>query len=292
MRRTMLIVLAGCALVGLSHRTGDVRREEFELLPIRPELTRVLLRSCLPLVVDTYWLRAINTIGTIRTEAEHRNLSQYGQVLTTLDPDFRDAYWLIGLTIPFNRGRENWANGDLAIELLERGVARFPNDVRLRLLLGYSLMSFTDRYVDAARAFQAASRLPKAPSFAALLATRLYLKGDQFDMAVSLAQAMRDAASSDEERGPFEHRVTELMDEKVLRQLDTAAAMFKEKHGRYPAGLEELRGDGITPPDDGRFSRVRFDARGRALLPESMGRVKVFHDSFGGRDDDAPETWR
>lgn len=264
-----------------------------EFVPVRPELTRVLLRSALPLAVDVYWLRAINAVGTVRTEAEHRNLADFGRVLTTLDPAFSDVYWLIGLAVPFNRGREEWVHGELAIDLLSKGVAQFPDDLRLNLLLGYSLMTFSDRYADAARVFQHAARLPGAPEFAALLATRLYLRGDQYETALALAQSMRDAASSPEERAIYQDRVQELRDERVLRELDAAGARFKEKHGRLPTGLQELLNEGLAAkPEDSRFEKLRFDRLGRALLPESKGRVKVFHDTGGGRDDDAPETWR
>lgn len=292
MEKSLLIACVGC-LLAFAGRSGErVTSQTHVLMPVRPALTRVIAKSALPLVVDIYWLRAINAIGTARTEAEHRNLNEYATVITTLDPDFSHAYRVLGLAIPFNRGREEWTHGELAISLLERGVARFPRDLPLQLLLGYSLMSFSDRYAEAAKAFVAASELPGAPPFAALLATRLYLKSDQFETALHLAQSMRDSATTDEERARFEHRISELQDERVLRQLDQLGARFREKHGRFPSGARELRADGFALPPDARFLEVRFDALGRALLPESFGRLKVFHDSGGGRDDDAPETWR
>ncbi len=291
----VLIAVLGAVLVFSTTQARPRARQSTlgELVPVRPELTAVLMRSCLPLVVDIYWLRAINAVGTTQTEAEARNLAEYGRVLTTLDPDFYTPYWLLGIYIPFNRDREDWVNGDVAVELLQKGTARFPTDLRLKLLLGYSLMTFTTRYVEAAKTFEEASHLPKAPDFAALLATRLYLKGDQYDTALSMARAMSQSAATEEERARFDDRVKELLDEKVLRQIDAAAAAFKEKFGRMPGDLQELVGSGfLARPEDERFWLVRFDTLGRTLLPESKGRLKVFHDSFGGRDDDAPETWR
>jgi hypothetical protein len=294
MWRQFLVAVAGLALAALSARPPSVAGAGVgELVPVRPELTRVLMKSCLPLVVDVYWLRAINAVGTSRTESEFRNLAEYGRVLTTLDPDFVDAYWLIGISVPFNRGREDWVNGELAIDLLQRGATRFPEALQLHLLLGYSLMTFTTRYVEAAQAFEHAAKLPQAPPYAALLATRLYLRGDQFETAVALAASMRDAASSEQERARFEDRVNELYDERELRRIDSAAAAFRQRNARLPTTLAELVAAGLLePPHDERFKAVRFDAQGRTLLPETRGRMKLFHDSFGGRDDDAPETWR
>ncbi len=290
----LLIALAGATVVLRTARTTtDPNVVLGQLVPLRPELTRVLMKSSLPLVVDIYWLRAINAVGTARTEAEHLNLAEYGRVLTTLDPDFAHAYWLIGISLPFNRGRENWVHGDLSVDILERGGIRFPRDLRLQLLLGYSLMTFTTRFSDAARAFEAASQLPDAPQFCALLATRLYLKDSRYDTALSLAQSMRDAAETEEEKALFQDRVKELLDEDVLRKLDEAGAEFKKKYGNYPSHLKQLIKEGLVQePIDAKFEQVRFDEHGRALLPDSKGRLKVFHDSGGGRDDDAPETWR
>lgn len=288
------VTLVALGLVGATARVPAEQRENLgEFVPVRPELTRVLMKSSLPMVVDIYWLRAINAIGTARTASEHRNLAEYGRVLTALDPDFNEVYWLIGLTLPFNRGREDWVNGELAVALLEQGDVRFPTDLRLKLLLGYSLMSFTDRPVDAARVFLEASKLPDAPRFAALLATRLLVKGEQLETAITTAEAMRDAAGTDEERALFQDRVNELTDERLLRTIDAAAAAYKAQHGAMPASIDALTAAGLLDPDlDLRIPSVRFDKLGRALLPNSRGRVKVFHDSFGGMDYDAPETWR
>ena len=262
-------------------------------IPVRPEFTRVAMKSSLPLVVDVYWLRAVHAVGTAKTEAEHRNLADYARVLTTLDPDFKQVYWLLGLTIPFNRAREDFANGDMAIALLEQACARFPQELRFKLLLGYSLMTFTTRYTDAAREFEDASHLPGAPPFAALLATRLYLKGDRYDTALALAQSMMEAAGSEQERAAFEDRVRELNEEKILRVFDAAGAEFKKQTGHYPTDVQELVGLGlIQMPEDPQYANVRFDVLGRALLPHTRGRMKVFHDSYGGADADAPETIR
>lgn len=294
MRWNLVVVVIGVGLIASSGRAPTVSSTSVgELVPVRPELTRVVMKSFLPLVVDTYWLRAINAVGTVRTESEYRNLAEYGRVLTTLDPEFMHAYWLIGISLPYNRGREQWVNGDLAIDLLQRAATRFPGALRIHLLLGYSLMTFTTRFVDAARAFEHASKLPGAPPYAGPLATRLYLKGDQYETALALAESMRDNAVWPEERAKFQERVDELLDERELRRIDAAATEFRRWSGRPPASVAELVSAGLlAPPSDERFNAVRFDSAGRSLLPTSHGRMKVFHDTMGGRDDDAPETWR
>ncbi len=247
------------------------------LLP-RASLLRVVGRAFLPVVVDYYWLAAIQATGRAKTEAEYRDISDYAQLITDLDPDFSYVYQFGGVVIPFNRGREEWANTRESTALLEKGVSRFPGAVFLRTLLAYNYSVFHKEYVRAARVLEETVRLPGAPRYLSLLATRLYAQGGAFEAAGAFADQFAANAEDPETRAAFEHRAKEIALERILQTLDHAVANFQARNGRPPKDLQELvsGGDLSEIPTDPLEGEIQLGANGRSFSTSQQHRLEVY----------------
>ena len=95
------------------------------LLP-RASLLRVGGRAFLPLLADYYWLQTIQATGKAASEEEYRDIADYAQLVTDLDPDFAYVYEFASVVVPYNRGRETWRNTQESTALKAVTVAPMP----------------------------------------------------------------------------------------------------------------------------------------------------------------------
>jgi hypothetical protein len=248
------------------------------LLP-RASLIRIGGRAFLPLIADYYWLMAIQATGKARTEAEYRDIADYAQLITDLDPDFEYIYRFAALVVPFNRGRETWVNTRESTALLEKGLARFPNLVLLRTLLAYNYSVFQKEYVRAARLLEETAGLPGAPPYLPWLATRLYAQGGSFEAASAFADQFAARAEDPETRAAFEHRKKEIALERILQAMDRAVAAFRERTGRLPKTLTELSTSGVVArmPQDPLGGELYLGADGRTYSTSQEHRLEVYN---------------
>jgi len=246
------------------------------LLP-RASLLRIAGKAFLPVVADYYWLEAIQATGKANTAAEYLDLSDYAQLVTDLDPDFAYVYQFAGVLIPVNLGRETWVNTAESTAIIEKGVARFPRALFLRIILAYNYSYFAKEYVRAARSLEETAKLPGAPGWISLLATRLYAQGGAFDAASAFANQL--ALSGDPQtRAIFERRQKEIALEQILRALDTKVAAFHEHEGRMPKDLGELVQTGLISavPQDPLGGQIGLGDDGRTYSTSQEHRLEVY----------------
>ena len=92
-------------------------------------------------LADLIWLRALIYFGE---EFEHqgavRHVFSYGEAMLALDPDFRRVYrWVGGAAVYTPLGSTN-AVVERAIDVLRRGIERFPEDGQLAWDAGATIM--------------------------------------------------------------------------------------------------------------------------------------------------------
>jgi hypothetical protein len=247
------------------------------LLP-RASLLRIGGRAFLQLIADYYWLQTIQATGKAGSEAEYRDISDYAQLITDLDPDFAYVYQFAGVMLPFNRGRETWTNTKESTALLEKGVARFPGAVFLRTLLAYNYSVFDKEYVKAAHLLEETARIPGAPHYLPLLATRLYAQAGAFEAASAFADQFASSASDPETRAAFEHRTKEIALERILQTADKAVVAFQARTGRLPKDLNELVRAGDLPslPVDPLEGDIYLGTDGRTYSTSQEHRLEVY----------------
>lgn len=279
------VALVGAFFVGLMARPSAVTRQRSEelMLPMRADVLGVVARPWLPIIVDLYWLRTINEVGSARYPSDHKRIARLGDLLTQLDPDFKEVYWFVGITVPFNQGREDFLFLEESNELIRRGIARHPTYTKIRLLLAYNLLMARTDMAAAAKAFEDVSRMPDAPPFAALLATRLYAEARQIDVALEFARSLAAGAQTDAEREMYEKRIVDLEIEQTLQHLDELAKVYFQRHGAYPQDLEGLRQEGLLDvPLREELDEVRFASNGMSFRPSQNGRLMAYRSGETG----------
>jgi hypothetical protein len=276
----------GLLVVVLLTLTPPERNTEKHVAPLLPRasLLRVGGRAFLPLLADYYWLAAIQATGKANSEAEYRDVADYAQLVTDLDPDFAYVYQFGGTMAPYNRGRETWVNTRESTALFEKGVARFPNSVILRTLLAYNYSVFHKEYARAAHILEETARLPGSPRYLSLLATRLYAQAGAFEAASAFADQFAATAEDPETRAAFEHRKQEIALERILQGLDREVTVFRERMGRLPNSLQELVSSGALSalPKDPLEGELYLGADGRAYSTSQEHRLEVWEPHKDG----------
>jgi hypothetical protein len=203
-----------------------------------------------------YWIRAVQLYGDTRlgrtADQDFTLLYPLLELTTTLDPYFDVAYNFGALFLaekpPGGPGRP-----DLALKLLERGVAAQPDDWRLYQATGFVHYWSHRDYVKAADWFGRAAKLPGAPVWMEpLAAVTLAEGGNRKASRVLWGQILKTAAD-----GWFKREAT-----RRLKQLDAMDQIellqkvvdgFVAKNGRAPADWSEMaragyvRGDVVDP---------------------------------------------
>ncbi|RKH71425.1 pilus assembly protein PilG [Corallococcus aberystwythensis] len=264
------------------------------LLP-RPDLLKVLFTAQKGLVTDYFWILMLNRIGTAVRPEEYRYISDYAELVTTLDPRFRQAYLYGGITIPVHAGKGRYLNTEESTALLRKGVANVPHDQPLTFQLAYNLMFFERKYKEAADLVQEMSRWEGAPAYFAALATRLYAQSGDFDASMSLTVALRDSAEDEETRAFYEQRIQEIQQERMLRGIDAAIARYQAREGRLPDTLGALvtAGDLRQLPADPLGGEFFLGEDGRAYSNAARFRLELIqdeHDEAGKRIVPKPRT--
>jgi tetratricopeptide (TPR) repeat protein len=282
-RLSLLTIGSGIAVVAaLSGPPARSKREhESPLLP-RPELLRVLGNAQRHMLADYYWVLTTEATGRASSRHEYRDIADYAEIVSELDPKFRYIYVFAGVSVPYNLGRETWVNTEESTRILSKGFLLFPDYVYLRILLAYNLSYFHQRYKQAADVLRDTLELPRAPSYLSALATRLYAQAGAIDAGLSLAQSLFQNAPDPSTREAFERRTKELLLERELQRMDKAVEAFRKQKGRLPATALELISAGVIheiPSDPlGGTIVIGSDGRSYSTVAENR-RLEVFDAS-------------
>ncbi len=250
---------------------------EEPLLP-RQDVLRLVGRGYLQLMADYFWIQLAQTTGRANNAAEYRDVFPYANLITDLDPMFQIVYGFAAGVIPTNLGRETWVNTAESTRLLRKGLALFPDDLKLNMLLAYNLSAYDRDYTQAAAVAEKASKLPGAPSYLSALATRLYAQSGQVDAGLALAQSLLDSAEDDATRETFKQRVQDLKMERELRRVDAAIDRFRQTFGTVPPNVRTLQWLGYlrVPPRDPKGGGFFIGSDGRTYSVTQQRRLELF----------------
>jgi hypothetical protein len=267
--RLAALVAAAIAVIILRARAGGQRAEAasatFEAPLFPPEVARPFSFGMRSLVADLTFLQAVQVHGARRPDippavaaASDRALARLLDYTTELDPDFCGAYRYAGSAIP-RHTEDGKALGVMATEqLLRRGTRDCPNDWRIAFQLGFIESFYLGKMGEAAKAMTAAAEQPAAPKYVGFLATRLAADAGALDLGEKLAAAMEAETSEDSIRAAWHERLLDLRMERELREIEAAAASFKQRAGHDAPTVEALVSAGDLPrvpvePHGGRY---------------------------------------
>ncbi|MBI3180832.1 MAG: hypothetical protein HYZ28_01675 [Myxococcales bacterium] len=249
------------------------------MLP-RIEVLKVIGAPYRELLTDYYWVQTLQAVTRANTPEEYRDLYDYGELVSELDPKFRPIYLFVGGALPVHLGDGNWENTAESTKILEKGHARFPDQVLLAILLAYNLSEHHKETQRAATVLLEVSKVPGAPRWLPLLATRMLAEAKDFDAGLALAQSL--ARSDDPEtRATFQRRVKELELERLLTEVDSASAAYLSRTGRAPETVAALVEAGDLPslPVDPLGGQIVLGENRKARSTAALKRLKLL-----GRD--------
>jgi hypothetical protein len=226
------------------------------------------------LMADMYWLRTVQYFGQQQFVQGGRDLDLLRpliEVTTDLDPRLEVAY-RYGAVFLGDPGGANRQKD--AIEILEKGVRFNPLSWKLRQDLGFFHFLYRQDAVTAARVLQDAARLPSAPFWLETLAASLLRQGGHRDKAREMwLRLYEQAAEGSAMRNNARMHLLELEAVDQIDALQQGIAIFRERQGRPPASLDELRAAGLmrVPPVDPLGTPFRYDPQAGIvdLSPES-----------------------
>lgn len=182
----VLLVAGGCALGSLLRWEAEAASRPAGLLSVPPasalQLGSMGYRN---LAADALYLRFVGYWGYQLTHGRNfHNLYPLLSTIVELDPRFRAAYELGALAL-----------GDSgeplkAVELLEKGARREPQNWWFPYQAGMTLFFFGDDPLLAARYYERAAQLPGAPPEAGFFAARMYERGQRQELAVATWRAV------------------------------------------------------------------------------------------------------
>ncbi len=161
------------------------------------------------LVADLAWLRAIQYYGRHKqTDQDYSMAGHIFDVVTTLDPKFRNAYIFGGLVLAQDAGEL-----EKGVELLEKGIVNLPDDWMLPFEAGFLYYICAGDLAQAHRWFMKAAERPGHPEsverFAAFCAART---GD-LRTALMLWIELYENTDNDYVKQMAETRIKDLMKE-------------------------------------------------------------------------------
>ncbi len=240
------------------------------------------------LAADLYWIRAIQYYGGAKRRRDEQTLGpapppllaavetpEYTQlytlldITTSLDPLFDIAYRFgavfLAESYPAGAGRI-----DLAVQLLEKGIAARPDKWEYMQDIGFVYYWFAHDYRQAAAWFDKAAKVPGAPVWLGPLAATTLAQGGDRQSSRTMWEAIRQS-EIDWVRQSAEQRLLQL---RALDEMDALQAVldrFAQLRGSPPGDWATVVGARVLPgvPVDPAGTAYELTPDGRLRLSQS-----------------------
>jgi hypothetical protein len=259
-------------LQGKINRALDaMHQEQDEVLLRSPKLMRVLTGEYATLAADIYWTRAIQYYGGKKL-TQDTNLASLWPLLdlaTTLDPQLIPVY-RFGATFLSEPEPRGAGRPDLAVKLLERGIAANPAFWRLNQDLGNVYYLELHDYQKAGEAYLAGSKKPGALVWMKVMAARFLEKGPSRETSVMLWKEVYESSSDSSLKENARINLQLLQADEDIEHINEIAERFAGRFGRPPHSMREMVSSGMIggePLDPLRYPYV-IGPDGKAALSE------------------------
>ncbi|MFN8059708.1 MAG: hypothetical protein U0Q12_11165 [Vicinamibacterales bacterium] len=211
-----------------------------------PLLDRLAL-SFDPLVADLYWIRAVQHFGgTRRSHGPKRYELLYPllDLTTSLDPRYSIAYRFGSVFLaeppPGGPGRP-----DLAIALLEKGIAATPDRWQYQHDIGFIYYWWYRDYRKAAEWFDKAASAPGAPWWLRSVAATTLAQGGDRQSSRALWRLLAETAESEWLRNDAIRRLLQLDALDEIEALTSVVATYRQRGGAPPLAWRSLVATGL-----------------------------------------------
>ena len=234
------------------------------------------------LASDLYWIRAIQYYGGVRLRLQNTPSAPaepgaagpvaYGllypllDLTTTLDPLFNIAYRFgsIFLAEPYPGGA---GRPDLAIKLLEKGLAARPDKWEYMQDIGFVHYWWRHDYAAAAGWFDKAGRVEGAPWFLKSLAATTLAEGGDRRSSRTMWEAIRESAEIDWLRNEAERRLMQLDAADFIERLQADVNRAKAAGVAFTSWQDLIRAGAVRGvPVDPTRTPLELDSTGVVRL--------------------------
>jgi tetratricopeptide (TPR) repeat protein len=254
--------------------TTRLRERQDELMLQSGSMLKKMSLGYDSLLADIYWTRAVQYYGdnALTPGATFKLLWPLLDITTTLDPRLTAAYRFGAIFLseppPIGAGRP-----DLAIELIQRGIAANPDDWQMNANLGFLYYWHLKDYGKSAAAYLKGSENPKAPGWLGMMAARVAMKGDGTDTSKMIwAEIYNTTPNPAIRKSALEH-LQGLQALEDVQELDRIARNYNKGFGHYPKTMQELLEAGLV-------RQIPTDPTGVPYVYGADGKAKVGPDSM------------
>lgn len=199
------------------------------------------------LAADVDWIRAVQHYGAGRRSGHPAAYDLMYPLLdraTTLDPLFNAAYRFGAVFLsephPIGAGR-----ADLAIRLLEKGLAAQPHKWQYYQDIGFIHYWRSHDYAAAAEAFARGAEIEGAPWWLRTMAAVVLARGGDRESSRLLWQQMLETADNDWLREQAQLRLAQLDAMDQIDELEAIVAAYGARTGRRPVSWRALVDAGL-----------------------------------------------
>jgi hypothetical protein len=287
------VALSAAGLRAVADQSRPPQLEsQLDVPPFPAEVSRPFSFGLRAVVADLAMIEAIQVYGGLKGQRTleagqpaDRQLARLLTYATDLDEQYRGAYRFAGNAMPRTTTDGKAAGVLAAILLLEKGTRARSDDWQLFFQLGFLQSYYLGDSINAARAMHQAARLPGAPGYLGLLASRLAADSGDLEAARKMAEVMVSQATEDATRESAQARLTDIEVEQALRRIELSARQFNQQRGRLPHDLAELLASGLLPglPPEPRGGEFSLDGQGVAASSTTPRlRVRNRHGTTAG----------
>ena len=225
----------------MGHYLGTQTYEDIYYLP-PPQWLQVMSLGHRRALADLIWLRALIYFGDeFENRGAVKHVFNYGESMLALDPDFRRVYRWVGVAGVYTPTGSPPEFIERSIDVLRRGVERFPNDGELAWDTGatitYELLpnlpkDDPDRerlVADGNYYMMAAARLGAGPPWLVLTNARSLRKLGQRDRELRHLEEMYAVIRNPEVKAQIERRLSRLRDEAYVEAFRSANEEFEQR---------------------------------------------------------------
>lgn len=195
-------------------------------------------------LADLVWMRALVYFGeetVARSPARH--VFEYAEAMLALDPDFRAVYPWVGVAALYRQAQITPDDVRRTVEIMERGLARDPEDGRLAWEIGSTLafelppLLTTDEERDAARLeaspyLMRAARLGAAPEWLALSNAATLTRLGRAESAIAHLADLYAITSDDRTRAEIAAAIEQIRGDTYAQGMVEAARHEEEQRLR------------------------------------------------------------
>jgi hypothetical protein len=227
------------------------------------------------LMACIYWTRTVQYFGHRHFDSAHtyNQLAPLLEITTALDPHLLPAYQF-GASFLAPKPPGGAGQPERAIRLMEYGIEHNPDNWHLYYDLGFVYYTELKDYKSAAAVFEKGSNLPNAHPYMKIMAAQMAAHaGDLATARMLWSAAYETAYEANIRMNAVEHLRSIKVDEDVTN-LESAAARFQERTGRFPSSIAELAVaehiPGIPVDPDGNPYIVTADGRVLVQKPDNF----------------------